>query len=80
MEKSKEQPAIIRRSFVVRVEKYSESEKLKDLFPDLPSTVVTHYDLHKQFKNFLQYSQADIACQRQGQIIEKEVIKIEEMI
>jgi hypothetical protein len=33
---------LIRRSLVVRVEKYSESEKLKKLFSDLSSTYEVH--------------------------------------
>jgi hypothetical protein len=44
--------SIVRRSFVARIEKYSETERLKEFFADLPQTD-THYELHKGFKNTL---------------------------
>ena len=43
---------LVRRSFVARIEKYSETDRLKEYFSDLPQSDI-HYDLHKGFKNTL---------------------------
>lgn len=71
--------SVVRRSFVARIEKYSGTERLKEFFSDLPQSD-THYELHKGLKNALQYQQTEIACQRMGQAVERELTKIEKML